>query len=84
MPSEKSARVVARKTERNRPIRTATRTYVKRAQDAVARGESEAATESVQRAIKALDKAAVKGVIHPNNAARRKSRLMARLNKLGE
>ena len=84
MPSERSARVVARKTERNRPIRTATRTYVKRAQDAIAQGESEAATESVQRAIKALDQAAVKGVIHPNNAARRKSRLMAKLNRLGE
>ena len=84
MPSEKSARVVARKTEQNRPVRTATRTYVKRAQDAIAQGESEAATASVNRAIKALDKASVKGVIHPNNAARRKSRLMARLNKLGE
>jgi small subunit ribosomal protein S20 len=55
---------------------------VKRAQDAIAQGESEAATASVQRAIKALDKAAVKGIIHPNNAARRKSRLMARLNRL--
>ena len=48
----------------------------------MAQGESEAATESVMRAIKALDKAAVKGVIHRNNAARRKSRLMARLNRL--
>ena len=83
MPSEKSARVLARKTQRNRPIRTATRTFVKRAQDAIAQGESEAAKESVMRAIKALDKAAVKGVIHRNNAARRKSRLMARLNSLG-
>ena len=82
MPSEKSARVLARKTQRNRPIRTATRTFVKRAQDAIAQGESEAAKESVMRAIKALDKAAVKGVIHRNNAARRKSRLMARLNSL--
>ena len=82
MPSEKSARVLARKTQRNRPIRTATRTFVKRAQDAIAQGESETAKESVMRAIKALDKAAVKGVIHRNNAARRKSRLMARLNSL--
>ena len=80
MPSEKSARVAAKKTQRNRPIRTATRTYVKRAQDAIADGEPEAA-ESVKRAIRALDKAAVKGVIHPNNAARRKSRLMARVNR---
>ena len=37
---------------------------------------------SAGQAIKALDKAAAKGIIHPNNAARRKSRLMARLNRL--
>jgi small subunit ribosomal protein S20 len=41
----------------------------------------EEAQEVVQRAISALDKAAQKGVIHPNNAARRKSRLMKHLNQ---
>jgi small subunit ribosomal protein S20 len=82
LPSEKSARVVERKSQRNRPIRTATRTYVKKAQETIAAGELEAASMSAGQAIKALDKAAAKGIIHRNNAARRKSRLMARLNRL--
>ena len=82
MPSERSARVVERKSLRNRPIRTATRTYVKKAQETIETGDLEAAVESTNQAIKVLDKAATKGVIHKNNAARRKSRLMAKLNHL--
>lgn len=82
MPSERSARVVERKTLRNRPIRTATRTNVKRAQETIEAGDREAAVERTGQAIKVLDKAATKGIIHRNNAARRKSRLMARLNHL--
>jgi small subunit ribosomal protein S20 len=74
--------VVERKSLRNRPIRTATRTYVKKAQEAIGTGDLEAAVESTNQAIKVLDKAATKGVIHRNNAARRKSRLMAKLNGL--
>jgi small subunit ribosomal protein S20 len=82
LPSERSARVVERKTLRNRPIRTATRTYVKKAQDTIEAGDLEASTESTEQAIKLLDKASTKGIIHKNTAARRKSRLMARLNHL--
>ena len=82
MPSERSARVLEKKTLHNRPIRTATRTYVKKAHDAVGTGDVEAAVASTNQAIKALDKAATKGIIHRNNAARRKSRLMASLNRL--
>lgn len=81
MPSEKSARVAAKKALRNRPIRTSARTFVKRAQDSIA-GGGETAIADTKAAIRVLDKAAQKGVIHRNNAARRKSRLMARLNKL--
>ena len=82
MPSERSARVVERRSQRNRPIRTATRTYVKKAQEAIETGDLDAAVASTDQAIKVLDKAATKGIIHRNNAARRKSRLMARLNSL--
>ena len=82
MPSQKSARVVAKKTLRNRPIRTSARTFVKRAQDSIAGGGAEAALADTREAIRVLDKAAQKGVIHRNNAARRKSRLMAKLNQL--
>jgi len=45
-------------------------------------GELKAAEEAVAVAITSLDKAAEKGIIHPNNAARRKSRLMKKLNQL--
>lgn len=82
MPSLRSARVAERKRDRSRPIRTATRTHVRKAQEAIAAGDKELATESAREAIKILDKAAQKGVIHRNNAARRKSRLMSRLNGL--
>ncbi|MBF8266523.1 MAG: ribosomal protein [Dehalococcoidia bacterium] len=82
MPSEKSARVTETKSLHNRPIRTATRTYVKKAQETIAAGDLEAAKASTREAVKALDQAATKGIIHKNNAARRKSRLVARLNGL--
>ena len=82
MPSEKSARVAERKSLRNRPIRTATRTYVRNAQKAIEAGDLEASVKSTDQAIKALDQAATKDVIHKNNAARRKSRLMDKLNRL--
>ena len=64
----------------NRIYRSGARTAVKKARTAVEAGSS-SATESVQDAIRALDRAATKGVIHKNNAARRKSRLMLALNK---
>jgi small subunit ribosomal protein S20 len=65
-----------RKRIRNKIIRGRTRTAVRAARDAEPE-ESKAATLA---AISALDRAAQKGVIHPNNAARRKSRLMKKLN----
>ena len=55
-------RVVAKKTLRNRPIRTSARTYVKRAQDSIAGGGAEAALADTREAIRVLDKAAQKGV----------------------
>ena len=48
----------------------------------IERGDQAESREAVLRAVRELDKAAQKGVIHKNNAARRKSRLMKRLNSL--
>ena len=64
---------------RNRTYRGGARTQVKKARLAIADGKSEAATAAVSEAIRSLDRAASKGVIHKNNAARRKSRLMKQL-----
>ncbi|HNX46114.1 MAG: 30S ribosomal protein S20 [Anaerolineaceae bacterium] len=67
---------------RNRVYRGSARTTIRKALAAIKTGKAETASEDVVTAIKALDKAALKGVIHKNNAARRKSRLMAKLNNL--
>jgi len=66
----------------NRLFRGRARTEVKKARLAIESGELETAREATNTAVKALDKAASKGVIHQNNAARRKSRLMKRLAEL--
>ena len=75
----KRIKVSEKKHERNVAVKSATRTYVKKARTAIAQQPAEAQAEVVA-AISALDRAAKKGVIHPNNAARRKSRLMKRYN----
>lgn len=67
---------------RNRVFRGRARTYVKKAHQAMADQSLEDARQATLEAISALDKAAEKGVLHKNNAARRKSRLMHRLAKL--
>ncbi|HEX7557333.1 MAG TPA: 30S ribosomal protein S20 [Leptolinea sp.] len=68
-----------KKRLRNRVFRGTARTFVAKADKALVEATPESA-EAVKKAISALDKAAEKGVIHKNNAARRKSRLMKRLN----
>ena len=74
-------RVAERKQLRNKSIRSECKTNISRAEGLIFSGELEAAQEAVSAAIRSLDKAAEKGIIHPNNAARRKSRLMKKLNE---
>jgi small subunit ribosomal protein S20 len=62
--------------------RGAARTFVRRARTVIVEGDTAAARQATLEAISVLDKAASKGVIHKNNAARRKSRLMRRLVEL--
>lgn len=66
----------------NKLWRTRARTYVKRARTALEHDGKEAAVQAVHAAIRELDKAASKGVIHRRNADRRKSRLMKQLAKM--
>jgi small subunit ribosomal protein S20 len=67
---------------RNKAVRSELRTRTKKAVDAVANG-AEGADDAVRLAVKRIDKSATKGVIHKNQAARRKSRLMKRLAGVG-
>ncbi|MCL5958969.1 MAG: 30S ribosomal protein S20 [Chloroflexi bacterium] len=79
----KRIRVSQRKRARNKPVRSAVKTFVTKAEKSIAQGQAEEASQAVGTAISVLDKAASKGVLHRNNAARRKSRLMNKYNVLG-
>ncbi len=66
--------------QRNKSVRSELKTRIKGADAAAASGAEDSA-EKVRRAVKALDMAAAKGVIHKNQAANRKSKLMKRVAK---
>jgi small subunit ribosomal protein S20 len=71
-----------KRRQRNRVYRGRARTEVKKARVVIESKDLEEARQATLAAISALDKAAEKGVIHKNNASRRKSRLMKQLAKL--
>ena len=77
----KRIRTSEKSRQRNRVVRGSTRSTVRRARSLVDKNQLGEAETAVQSAISALDRAASKGVIHKNNAARRKSRLMRQLNQ---
>lgn len=59
----------------NQGVRTSIKTFVKKTRQAVAGGDAKSSADALKSAIKALDKAAQRGIIHKNQAARRKSRI---------
>ena len=71
-----------KKRLRNRIYRGRARTFIKKARLVMDSGDKSAAVDAVNEAISALDIAAGKGVIHKNNAARRKSRLVKKLAEI--
>jgi small subunit ribosomal protein S20 len=71
-----------KRRQRNRVFRGRARTFVKDAREKIASENLEEARAATLLAITELDKAAGKGIIHKNNAARRKSRLMKKLAAL--
>jgi small subunit ribosomal protein S20 len=79
---QKAARIAAKRRMRNKSIHSATKTYIAKAEKFIAAKELDNAQRAVTQAISALDKAAQKRIIHPRNAARRKSRLMKKLHKV--
>ena len=85
MANTQSAIKRIRSAERRRRInqihRSRARTYVKKTRQLLASGEYEAAEAMANEAASALDKAAQKGVIHKNKAARSKSRLVKELSR---
>ncbi len=67
---------------RNRAVKSELKTSVRHVRDAVAAGDVEAAQEAARIACRRLDKAAGKGIIHKNQAANRKSGVMALVNSM--
>ena len=77
----KRVEVAERNRQRNVAVKSAVKTRFKRVKEILATGaDAASAAESLKAAISAVDRAANKGILHPNTAARRKSRLMKAFN----
>lgn len=81
--AKKSIKVQERRRVRNQVVRTKVRSVFKKANKELADNNKEAAGALVTRAVSEMDKAVAKGVVHKNQAARKKSRLMKKLAALG-
>ena len=73
-------RAVVGRRLRNKSARSVAKTHITKAEKLILSGELDQAEQTMVSAVSSLDKAAEKGIIHPNNAARRKSRLAKKLN----
>jgi len=86
MPNKQAAikalRQAKKRAARNYEVKVNLKTTIKKGRKAIEGGEKEDAKKLISQAVKLLDKAAQKGVIKKNNAARKKSRLMKKINAL--
>lgn len=73
-------RASEKRQARNKSVRSRCKTNITKAERLIFTGDIEEARKAVVTAISSLDKAAEKGILHPNNTARRKARLMKKLN----
>ena len=81
--SQKKRIITAEKArQRNRAVRSELKTYVKKVHAAVEAGDAEAAQNAANQANRLLDKAASKGIIHKNQAAKRKSGVQKLVNTI--
>lgn len=80
--AEKQARAGQKRRLRNRVATSQIKTVVTKARQSVSGSDKPAAEAAVSDVVKTLDRAANKGILHPNSAARRKSRLVKQLNKM--
>ena len=86
MPNIKSAKkrviVTQTKTLQNKIFRTQLKTDIKKYQAAVAAGDAALAQETYKAAVKKIDQAAARGIIHKNAAARKKSQFTKAINNM--
>jgi small subunit ribosomal protein S20 len=83
LSARKRVRQTAKRRERNRDRKREIRLELKKMQTAIAGGDKAAAAAEYKHAQEVLDRIAARGTIHPNTAARRKSKLARRINALG-
>ncbi len=82
--SKKDIRRSTKKTEVNKGVRTSLKTYVKKVRVAVEAGDKDQVAAALVTAAKNIDKAAQRGIIHKNQAARRKSRAAKLANSVNK
>ncbi len=80
--AKKRILVINKKTLRNKMVSSATKTAIKKVVTAVNAGDKAAAAEALKAATKAIDMACTKGILHKNNASRKKSRLAKLVNNM--
>ena len=80
--AKKRIRVIKVKTLQNQMFRSQMRTMIKKFDAAVASGDKELATAAYRVAVKKVDQAVVRGILHKNNAARKKSQFTRKLNAM--
>ncbi|MCI8635991.1 MAG: 30S ribosomal protein S20 [Eubacterium sp.] len=80
--AKKRILVTATKTARNKSIRSAVKTSIKKVEAAAATKNKEEAQAALSNAVSAIGKATQKGVYHKNNAARKVSRLSRLVNEI--
>lgn len=80
--SKKRILVTRTKTERNKAIRSAVKTSIKKVDAAVVAGDKAAAQSALLAAVSTIDKASSKGVYHKNNASRKVARLSKAVNSI--
>jgi len=81
--SEKRAQIGKVRNARNKADKSALKTTLKKFDAAAAGGDQAAAAASHKIAVKSVDRAVSKGLIHKNNAARKKSKMAKKMNSLG-
>ena len=80
--AKKRIRIIAKKTLRNKMIKSRTHTFIVKVNKAIVNNDVELAKENLKTAVKYIDIAVSKGVYHKNNGARKKSRLARKVSKM--
>ena len=80
--AKKMIRKIVRRTEENRTRRSRMRTYIRKVEEAIATGDSAAASQALKDAQPEIMRCVSKGVMHKNTASRKVSRLANRVNAL--